>query len=477
MGIENTVVDTLDKRFVNIDLWEEKSEDVQKDQSRELFAEGVVGEVRGKLPPKKEVPKKFEPVSEEQLMREAESLKVEIERKLKETTTPEVDVVTANLQRMEINQTAKVQSDSQLPPLAKRTASATAPPPREYPPKPAPIKEHSETRTHEPEKVQVTRPEPPRVDRLSKPLLSEAPQHASPFSDIPTPTIPTAEPPLEIVPIVNRKHRHSINERLKSTTPQVEKEPSLILNTLDFAGQPEYRPMHHCFITRRAIYMVVFNLQHMVQYLEHKESQSAGAVVPNPLEEVRYWLHSIHAHIYPPDKDVRGRDETMSRICLVGTHRAPTHSKEGEREITDDDLDKIDRLLRKELRSDDRCVNHIHCMKGSKRIFAAVENSIDRKDAKARKDSGAKMLQNELKFVSNNLSFLKEDYPIVWLQFESELMRQREYQKQRSLSMVIKLEELRRIANRQGIATVEAQNVAFNFFHDTGKIVYLGKYT
>ena len=107
MGIENTVVDTLDKRFVNIDLWEEKSEDVQKDQSRELFAEGVVGEVRGKLPPKKEVPKKFEPVSEEQLMREAESLKVEIERKLKETTTPEVDVVTANLQRMEINQTCK----------------------------------------------------------------------------------------------------------------------------------------------------------------------------------------------------------------------------------------------------------------------------------------------------------------------------------------------------------------------------------
>ena len=161
----------------------------------------------------------------------------------------------------------------------------------------------------------------------------------------------------------------------------------------------------------------------MVQYLEHKESQSAGAVVPNPLEEVRYWLHSIHAHIYPPDKDVRGRDETMSRICLVGTHRAPTHSKEGEREITDDDLDKIDRLLRKELRSDDRCVNHIHCMKGSKRIFAAVENSIDRKDAKARKDSGAKMLQNELKFVSNNLSFLKGRLPdclaSVWVRIDA----------------------------------------------------------
>ena len=479
LGIENKAVDTVDMRFLDIESWVEKSDDVQKEQSKELFAEGVVAEVRDKFPPKRKDPKLFEPVSEEQLMREVEDIKVEIERKIKEITTPAVNVLESDFQSMLLSHATQVPSHAQQPHHANtedRHIDSTATPPHEIlNPKSAPIKEHSKTRTHFPEKTQAARPEPTRVDQPKKPPVRDTHQHTRSVSDQPAPPIPTTDPlPAVVQPIVNRKHRHSINERLKSNFPQAEEEPSLILNTLDFAGQPEYRPMHHCFITRRAMYLVVFNLQNMVKYLKNKDSKSGDDDVLNPLEEVRYWLHSIHAHIYPPDEDERGRDEKMSRVCLVGTHRAPKDQEQGS-EITEDELNTVDELLREELLLDDRCVDHIHCMEGRKRIFVAVENSIDRKDAKDREESGAKLLQHKLKSISSHLIFLKEDYPIVWLQFESELMRQREYQKQRSLSMVVKLEELQRWAHQQGIATPEAQNLAFQFFHDTGKIVYLSK--
>ena len=48
------------------------------------------------------------------------------------------------------------------------------------------------------------------------------------------------------------------------------KDPPLTFHTLDFAGQKLYRPMHHCFITRRAMYIVVFNLQVLVKDLNEK---------------------------------------------------------------------------------------------------------------------------------------------------------------------------------------------------------------
>ncbi len=118
------------------------------------------------------------------------------------------------------------------------------------------------------------------------------------------------------------------------------KNPSLVLNTLDFAGQKLYRPMHHCFISRRALYIVVFKIPDMLMEASRKKS----------LEEVRYWIHSIHSHIYSPEKDMKGEDKKINRVFLVGTHRG---------DHTDQDLKKIDKLIKKELYFDDRCCNHL----------------------------------------------------------------------------------------------------------------------
>ena len=77
-----------------------------------------------------------------------------------------------------------------------------------------------------------------------------------------------------------------------------DKQEKLTLVALDFAGQHEYRPMHHCFIIRRACYLVVFKLPAMVKYIKHAaELQPMRDQSKNPWEEFQFWIHSINAHI------------------------------------------------------------------------------------------------------------------------------------------------------------------------------------
>lgn len=259
---------------------------------------------------------------------------------------------------------------------------------------------------------------------------------------------------------VSRSHSKEMSKLIKSEG-QEHKELALTYNTLDFAGQKEYHPMHHCFITRRAIYLVVFNLQKMIKYITKKEQNAE-----NPLEQIRYWLHSIHAHVFPPKED-----DHMRRVCIVGTHRSPKQSKDGE-EITEGKLQRINNELRT-LERDERCVSHLHYTSNPERMFIAVENSMDKKGE--RELSGALQLQRELKEVSNNLKFLEEDHPVIWLNFEAQLVEYCNMRKSAGSSVVVPVQDVLAIASRNGIETEDDQHLALDFFHDTGKIIYLSK--
>ena len=143
----------------------------------------------------------------------------------------------------------------------------------------------------------------------------------------------------------------------------------------------------------------------------------------NPFEEIRYWLHSIHVHTLPA---VPGKEKkALKNVCLVGTHRNPPVPSKG-RAIDDEELQKINDLIIEEIEGDDRCISHLHFMgPDSKRVFIAVENSIDGKEEEHREASGAKALQDEIKKVTNHLSFIEEDYPLSWLRLEAKLVERR----------------------------------------------------
>lgn len=221
--------------------------------------------------------------------------------------------------------------------------------------------------------------------------------------------------------------------------------------------------MHHCFITRRSIYLVVFNLQKLKLIANRQEEGCSES-----LEEIRYWLNSIHAHIYSgPD------DEKMKRVFLVGTHMSPKNLEQGK-QITEDELEQIHKMLKKTFYySDPRFANHLQFPGPNDRIFAAIENSYDGSDE--RKASGAEALQQKLTRTSECLEFLKEKYPLLWLRFEAQLMRMREEKQRGNTSQVVKLPEVIRCAQQCGIVDEEEIDLALQFFHDTGTITCLGK--
>ncbi len=247
----------------------------------------------------------------------------------------------------------------------------------------------------------------------------------------------------------------------------------LTLNALDFAGQPEYRPMHHCFITRRACYLVVFKLPDMVAFIPNKDKTS----IKNVWEELIYWVHSINAHIYPPDANETEEMNKYRRIVLIGTHK---------NDVNDAQLKCVDEFISDKIENDKRCVNHVSTFMASKgtsfpadeseelycpNSFIAVENSIDfvKRKIEYLAESGTKSVQAEIEHMSSKFSFLEEEYPIKWLKFKEKI------EVTSNLNSVVTDQEMKEMANASRIVVEEQQALAIKFLHDSGKIICLGK--
>ena len=225
------------------------------------------------------------------------------------------------------------------------------------------------------------------------------------------------------------------------------KEPALQYKTLDFAGQPEYRAMHHCFIVRRAIYLVVFNLQ-----IVREAIKSPNDINKQALEEIRYWLNSIHAHIYK-----LGPEPLLKRILLVGTHRGSMDRA---------DMKIIDNKLRKKIEGTQLFNDIYKADAESEFLFASVENSIDGKDENDRRDSGASSLQETIHNAWNELPFKKEKYPSIWLLFEAYLN-----QLCGTTNPIVSVASIKDAAKEKygiGEDSDEYAELALRFFHDTG---------
>ena len=255
---------------------------------------------------------------------------------------------------------------------------------------------------------------------------------------------------------LTRRQSKDFSKRLKS---RKDVEPTLVFNTLDFAGQKGYRPMHHCFISRGAIYIVVYNLTSLVQ--NHcVEKQKA-------IEELEYWLNSIHAHTKMHIDSVKQKASMnlQKYVFLVGTHKA---------EVTADQMDEINKKLQDQF-STKRFFDDIHMYEEKDNIFAAVENSFDK--LSQRVDSGINGLKSELLKATKVLPFLEELRPISWLRFENALLQRRKQMDDAS-PPVMKLQDVTDIAKQCGMYVDQPNDVhiALQFFHDTGTIIYPSKH-
>ena len=275
-GIDNTIVDTVDTRHV--EDWAEKDEHTVEQHADQQFVQGVIGALPSDLFAQSDSPTPT--VTESELQEEISKLKPEIQQILTAKKNP------PTLTKVQPTQ-PEDQPQAQPTQLEDRTVSKSQVPEKTS------GDSHTQAETQLSDLSHST--DDPSTSNLSTQLA-------------------------RAVPKVSSRHAKLIDQQLTAASSKEKKEPVLLLNTLDFAGQKQYRPMHHCFLSRRAMYLVVFNLQHVIRYLEQKSQQSvpSGMKVSNPFEEIRYWLHSIHAHTLPA---VPGKEKKpMKNVCLVGTH-------------------------------------------------------------------------------------------------------------------------------------------------------------
>ena len=270
-----------------------------------------------------------------------------------------------------------------------------------------------------------------------------------------------SEQPNDIPAILNPREGSKLNETVMRAQSYVRKEPEPRLYVKDFSGQVVYRPMHHCYINRQAIYVVVFKVPDMLDYI-HDRSHLKN----NPLDDICYWIRSIHAHTY----DIKA--EKSRKVLLVGTNRNMLPDvTNGIKEIDTFILENIICI------KDKPYVNHIYRIPDSPsacRYFIPVENSIDivSNPESYLQESGTKCVQDTVKEMAKSLPQFNEQYPIKWLKFEEYLQEQC---KARKSNPVMKIEEAKELAVKSGITDEQQQELALQFFNDTGKLNWLSK--
>lgn len=442
-GIDNNTVDTVERRPLGIEKgkWQEKD---RGSEPNERFTDALANELMGTLPSAASKEDEDEDdVGEGELLAWIQGAVDERVREKEGKIIQAIPLImqflaTQGAQPVPPATSATADKPSHLPKTAKTPKAGKPHPPKEKPPSKKPGPSPGPRRRERP---------PPKQD----PPPSQKPDTA-------VPTVRKNDP----LPTLEPREGAKINDILRSGA-QDRKEPSLLLNTLDFAGQQHYKPMHYCFISRRALYVIVFRVPDMLDFIQKKSE------VANPIEEVRYWIHSIHARIYPPDEAVEKEDKKLNRVFLVGTHRGD-HSNE--------DLKKIDVAIKEHLVmcESNHCVNHIHPRSSPQldlKFFFPVENSIDYQENEENylEESGTKFFQEEVQMKCEGLPFLNEDHPLKWLKFE-ERLEQCDITK--SCAPITSIERVKEFAERSGIVDEEMQDLALKFLHDTGKIIYLG---
>ena len=444
-GIDNERVDVIESRTVSSETWEGVNPDDLARKHDNDFANSVAEEFRSHFTSASK-PSKTPPTREAlaAAISDIEKYLREVEEAAQRPPPPLCEVVFASARDIPLTST-----------VPKRVASASIPRPSSTPKGAEPSStDYKPARPQISQPRAASRPKPEtRPEKEENPQPPLHPQHSE------------VQQPLPERHEVNTRRQSDISLRMnKSIISAAKRGPKVVesvlqYNTLDFAGQRDYRAMHHCFIVRRAIYLVVFNLQIIREALTASTTESKRA-----LEEIQYWLNSIHAHIHKI-----APEPFLKRVLLVGTHRAP----KGKERVTEENMHCIDEALKRECIRHRVILNDLYCADPTdQNWFAAIESSIDGTEESARKESGASSLQKAIHQAWNDLPFKDEEYPTTWLRFEAFLI---DHRKQNT--PIVEVAMIRKVAREYGIGEEDEGGIelALGFFHDTGTIVYLSK--
>ena len=315
-------------------------------------------------------------------------------------------------------------------------------------PRPQPVREH--TRRPLPQQQQHERPA--REEAASLPRRPAEPHRDSSADQLEGPPNPPVPARILSDPGTVRAIDRALSKMKNDNSEAVN--PKLTFTTYDFAGQDLYRPMHHCFITQRSVFVIVYNSQ------EYNRLRKAGD--EERYKYISYWFNTVSAYT-----EVMGDPEMGKKppVFLVGTHRGPYKDGRGKNfsQLAPGDEIEIREDLSDCYQVGDEHDRYLGHLKGSdQEHFYFVESSQESKE------SGAPGLRCCLRKKAESLPFMKEEYPVRWLQLEEKL-------KDRGLVLLAEVKEEAKAVGfpfpPSGGECKEFEQ-AMKFLHDIGVITY-----
>ena len=241
----------------------------------------------------------------------------------------------------------------------------------------------------------------------------------------------------------------SFQKHWESSKSGLQEEKAIKFSVWDFAGQQLYEPMHHTFLTRRAIYLIVLNLA--------KLTDKGISLVD--LQRIYFWFASVHAHTPLTPEAVR--------ILFVGTHK---NSCSPER------VDSAVKQLCDTFKQSKEFACHIEYVQVDDvdEILAQVENSCDDYE-----DESVCILRDSILKAALDRDYMKEDIPLSWLRYEDEILlyHQQPLPTQGGESVesrcLLTMQEMKAIAVKCGIGDIKEGpfKTMITFFHDVGLVL------
>ena len=89
--------------------------------------------------------------------------------------------------------------------------------------------------------------------------------------------------------------------------------PNMKIALFDYGGQDVFSAIHHLFLTKQALYLVVFNMETLIPQVDPSTKEKS-------LSSIKSWIDSIIMHTTHRIESLHGGIE-MAQIILVGTHK------------------------------------------------------------------------------------------------------------------------------------------------------------
>ncbi len=97
-----------------------------------------------------------------------------------------------------------------------------------------------------------------------------------------------------------------IDESLLKELGKTVSPSNIVVSVSDYGGQEVFYALHHLFMTRNAVYVVVFNMEWLLE---------AGPVREKALSFLRFWINTITVHT------VDATTGSVAPIAIVGTRK------------------------------------------------------------------------------------------------------------------------------------------------------------